>query len=84
LNQITSDLENDTIATEITELWLEYEEGKSPHSKLAKQLDKFEMIVQADEYEQAHNRRLDEFFDSTKGYFSHPEVIFTFFHNGFS
>ena len=35
------------ISNEIMSLWLEYEDGGSPESLLAHQLDKFEMIVQA-------------------------------------
>jgi hypothetical protein len=32
------------------------------------------MVVQADEYERAQNRRLDDFFNSTENIFTHPEV----------
>lgn len=48
--------------------------------QVAKQLDKFEMIVQADEYEKAHHVDLSEFFASTydAGYFTHPEVTFAY------
>ena len=60
----------------IRDLWLEYEEGETVHAKLAHQLDKFEMIVQADEYERAHPEKkiLQSFFTSCEGYFVHPEV----------
>lgn len=34
----------------------------------------FEMIVQANEYEIAQNMRLDSFFESTRGVFTHHEV----------
>jgi hypothetical protein len=34
----------------------------------------FEMIVQANEYEIAQGKRLDSFFESTKGVFIHHEV----------
>ena len=57
-----NDLEQ--IGNMIKELWLEYEEGETEHSKIAKQLDKFEMNVQADEYEQTHpEKHLESFFD---------------------
>ena len=63
------------MADEIRGLWLEYEEGTSLEADLARQLDKFEMIVQANEYEVANpDKRLDRFFESTKDCFSHPEV----------
>ncbi len=72
-----ADLNYPTLADELLELWLEYEEGSSPAGKIAKQLDKFEMIVQADEYEKLHpGIRLQSFFDSTAGYFTHPQVNF--------
>ena len=53
---------------------MEYEEGKTADADVAKQLDKFEMIVQADEYERTQGRRLDDFFITTRDYFRHPEV----------
>jgi putative hydrolase of HD superfamily len=43
-------------------------------ARVAKNLDKYEMIVQADEYERAQNMRLDTFFESTRHSFTHPEV----------
>jgi len=39
------------VAEEIYQLWLEYEENKTNEAKFVKDLDKFEMIVQAFEYE---------------------------------
>jgi hypothetical protein len=36
---------------DIVELWLEYEEGASREALVAHELDKFDMVVQADEYE---------------------------------
>lgn len=36
---------------EIRDLWQEYEDVSSPEANLVKDLDKFEMIVQALEYE---------------------------------
>jgi putative hydrolase of HD superfamily len=43
-------------------------------AEVARQLDKFEMIVQADEYEREQGMRLESFFRSTKDSFTHPEV----------
>lgn len=56
-------------------MWLEYEEESTYEASIAKQLDKFEMIVQADEYEKANSGTiLDSFFQSTMNSFTHPEV----------
>ena len=68
--------END-MSSEIRDLWLEYEDGTTIEAEAAKQLDKFEMIVQANEYELVHpEKRLDSFFKSTENSFSHPEVSY--------
>ncbi|KAJ6189759.1 hypothetical protein N7519_004667 [Penicillium mononematosum] len=39
-------------ATKISELWLEFEQGETPEAKWVKEMDKFECLVQAHEYEQ--------------------------------
>jgi len=61
---------------EIVDLWEEYESGQSPEAKVVKDLDKFDMILQAFEYEQKEESpgRLEEFFDSTKGVFKTEKV----------
>ena len=77
LKDICNDLDNETVGNEIMELWNEYEDGETATAKVAKQLDKYEMIVQADEYEKANmdeKKKLDSFFKSTEGYFTHPEI----------
>ncbi|KAI9179864.1 hypothetical protein H9P43_005196 [Blastocladiella emersonii ATCC 22665] len=77
LDQLCALLAPASIAeTEIRSLWLEYEEGTTPEARLVKDLDKFEMIVQAFEYEKQHPAvaPLADFFRSTMGYFAHPEV----------
>ncbi|KAJ3086201.1 HD domain-containing protein 2 [Quaeritorhiza haematococci] len=61
-------------ALEIQSLWLEYEEGTSPEAIVCKDLDKFEMIVQALEYEKRDQKTLESFFESTKGKFQNPTV----------
>ncbi|GFN85419.1 HD domain-containing protein 2-like [Plakobranchus ocellatus] len=55
-------------ATEVLQLWKEYEHQSSPEAKFVKDLDKFEMIFQALEYEKAEGRAgdLEEFFIHTK------------------
>ncbi len=54
---------------EIVDLWKEYEEGRTEEAKLLKDLDKLEMILQAQEYEAegSHEQSLDQFFTSTEG-----------------
>ncbi|PSN43630.1 HD domain-containing protein 2 [Blattella germanica] len=61
---------------ELYQLYKEYEEQRTPEAKLVKELDRFDMILQAFEYEKLENRPhdLQEFFDSTEGKFSHPLV----------
>eukprot|EP01033_Poteriospumella_lacustris_P001582 gene1582-1147_t len=76
LKAILADLDAPEVTKEIFDLWMEYEEGTSKEAKLARELDKFEMIVQADEYEQQQpGKRLDRFFSSTAESFAHPEVL---------
>jgi putative hydrolases of HD superfamily len=75
LEKIVNDFGLVEMASEVRELWLEYEEGTSADAEVARQLDKFEMIVQANEYEIAQpEKRLDRFFETTKDFFTHPEV----------
>ncbi|CAG8528880.1 10389_t:CDS:2 [Paraglomus brasilianum] len=59
---------------EIYDLWIEYEKAETREALFVKDIDKFEMIVQAYEYERSENRDLDEFFKSTEGKFTHPLV----------
>lgn len=79
LSDMLKDIGRPEITDEIMMLWLEYEEGSSVEASVAKELDKFEMIVQADEYEQVEGKRLDRFFESTLHSFRHPEVNCTTF-----
>ncbi|CAO3582033.1 unnamed protein product [Absidia cylindrospora] len=69
------DLLNDTtMAKEIVSLWQEYEDAQTPEALFVKDLDKFEMIVQALEYEKSDGKPLESFFESTRGKFKHPAV----------
>lgn len=54
----------------------EYEEQKTKEAKLVKDLDKFDMVLQAFEYETSQSRAgtLEEFFKSTEGKFTHPKI----------
>ena len=58
------------------QLFHEYEEQSTPEAVLVKDLDRFDMICQAFEYEEKHKRPygLQEFFDATEGRFKVPEV----------
>lgn len=53
------------------DLWREYENQSSPEAKLAKDLDRYDMILQALDYEMKDRvpRKLQQFFDSTEGCF---------------
>ncbi|KAG8232928.1 hypothetical protein J437_LFUL011037 [Ladona fulva] len=59
------------------ELFKEFEEQNTPEAKFVKDLDRFDMILQAFEYEKKENKphRLQEFFDSVNGKLSHPLVV---------
>lgn len=75
MRNILKDIGHDDVSQELLTLWLEYEEGTSLEADIARQFDKFEMIVQANEYEIAQSKVLQRFYDSTEGVFQHPEVI---------
>lgn len=57
---------------ELYDLWFEYDQGSTDDARLVKEIDKMEMIIQADEYEAAQGKDLEEFFESTKGMFHSP------------
>ncbi|KAI9237355.1 MAG: HD domain-containing protein [Podila humilis] len=61
-------------AQEISGLWEEYEAASTPEALLVKDFDKFEMIMQALEYEKSEDTTLESFFAGTKGKFKHPMV----------
>ncbi|EFC48954.1 predicted protein [Naegleria gruberi] len=54
---------------EMLDLWHEYEEGTSPEAVMIKDIDKFDMVLQALEYETDQNLELPTFYESTKGGF---------------
>ncbi|CAJ0912023.1 21000_t:CDS:10 [Entrophospora sp. SA101] len=75
MKHLCKELLNDSQQSkEIFDLWQEYEDGISNEAKFVKDLDKFELILQAFEYEQSQNKDLEEFFESTKGKFNHSLV----------
>ncbi|KAJ2515748.1 hypothetical protein GGI11_003668 [Coemansia sp. RSA 2049] len=75
MEQLVQTLGMSEHAREIQALWLEYENGETNEAKLVFDLDKCEMILQALEYEKSDAKALDQFFDSTRGVFKHPQVI---------
>lgn len=94
MNSFIKTLGDTEMIKEIASLWHEYEDAKTSEALFVKDLDKFEMIVQAVEYEKcmymkmnallkrinlfflfkADKKKLQGFFDSTKGKFQHPVV----------
>lgn len=71
--QIQNDvLRGNEMGRDLFQLWTEYEEGETKEAQFVKQLDKLEMLVQADEYEKDQDIDLSGFFASTKGVFSAP------------
>eukprot|EP01130_Rhizamoeba_saxonica_P018335 TRINITY_DN9129_c0_g1_i1.p1 TRINITY_DN9129_c0_g1~~TRINITY_DN9129_c0_g1_i1.p1 ORF type:complete len:186 (+),score=39.38 TRINITY_DN9129_c0_g1_i1:77-634(+) len=73
MNEIKSTL-NSAIGEELFDLWMEYETGESPEAKIVKQIDKLEMILQADQYEKKQNMCLSEFYDGVMDKFDHPLI----------
>lgn len=64
------------IGSEFEALWEEYEQQQTPESKAVKDLDKFDMIMQAFEYEKSQKGPggLEEFFKSCEGVFANENV----------
>ena len=67
MQKISATMPGSTIAAEIVGLWEEYEAGRTREARLMKDLDKFEMIMQAEDYEEEQGVDLSQFFESTKG-----------------
>uniref|UniRef100_A0A8D0GY85 5'-deoxynucleotidase HDDC2 n=1 Tax=Sphenodon punctatus TaxID=8508 RepID=A0A8D0GY85_SPHPU len=68
---------SEELRKEIYELWEEYEHQSSAEARFVKELDQCEMVLQALEYEELEKTpgRLQDFYDSTAGKFSHPEIV---------
>ncbi|KAI1297781.1 hypothetical protein EDD11_006929 [Mortierella claussenii] len=71
---IVHDLAESLVAQEISGLWEEYEAASTPEALLVKDFDKFEMVMQALEYEKSEDATLEDFFAGTRGKFKHPMV----------
>jgi saccharopine dehydrogenase-like NADP-dependent oxidoreductase/5'-deoxynucleotidase YfbR-like HD superfamily hydrolase len=63
------------IGKEIFDLFMDYETGTSVEAIQLKDFDKFEMILQASEYEKAQGKSLEDFFRSTDGKFKTAQVL---------
>mmetsp|Transcript_54341 Transcript_54341/g.118205 ORF Transcript_54341/g.118205 Transcript_54341/m.118205 type:complete len:129 (-) Transcript_54341:39-425(-) len=62
------------IGKEIRELWEEYEAASTKEALICKDLDKFDMVAQADQYEREQGATLPSFFESTTGVIKHPLI----------
>jgi len=66
---------------EIYSLWIEYEQQKTEEAKWLLALDKFEMVLQALEYEKESGedpKKFDEFWEDAKSKIKLPEVMYLF------
>ncbi|XP_044741045.1 5'-deoxynucleotidase HDDC2 [Chrysoperla carnea] len=59
----------------IMELFEEYESRETDEAKFVKELDYFDMVQQAYEYEKSTNVNLQEFFTAVEGKFSTPLLV---------
>ena len=69
-----STLISEPVGIEIRELWEEYERGETQESIYVRDLDKFDMIFQAHEYEKSQGIDLQNLFTSTEGWFKTDQV----------
>ncbi|KAF8524172.1 HD domain-containing protein [Gautieria morchelliformis] len=68
-------LHNSPAAQRIEALWNEYEEQKTEEAQFVKDLDRFEMAIQASDYERREGTTtLQSFFDNSLPHIKHPEV----------
>ncbi|KAI9504377.1 hypothetical protein GGI25_005881 [Coemansia spiralis] len=74
MQKLADTLGNTPAAKEIHALWIEYENNETEESSFVHDLDKCEMILQALEYEKSDDKKLDEFYECTRGIFKHPQV----------
>ncbi|KAB7498181.1 HD domain-containing protein 2 [Armadillidium nasatum] len=77
MNRIKSLVDKNGPGQEMFDLFMEYEEQKTKEAQLVMDLDRFDMILQAFEYEEKEKspKVLEEFFTSTEGFFKTPKVI---------
>lgn len=67
-------LEGTHAQQEVHQLWIEYEQKETAESLLVHDLDKFDMVLQAFDYERKTGIQLDSFFQGTLNGF-HTELV---------
>jgi putative hydrolase of HD superfamily len=65
MKKMLQELGDNPVAQEIYELFSEYEHQQSDEAKFIKEVDKLEMLLQGNFYEQSQGKNLSQFFDST-------------------
>lgn len=60
---------------EYTALWEEFEAGETPEARFVRQLDRLEMALQASVYRRQGLPGMEEFFNSTRGALSDPDLL---------
>ena len=73
ISDMLRDCNNDA-AAKMKGLFLEYEEHLTSESKVVHDLDKLEMVLQAQEYERRHGVKLESFFTSTRNVYQTKTV----------
>ena len=69
--EICGSLNND----EMQVMWREMEAGETPEAKFVKELDKIEMLIQAEEYENLQEGlNLDQFYNGFEGFFTFKNI----------
>ena len=76
MDELCTMLGNEEMANELRDLFNEYEAQESAEAIFVKDLDRFEMILQAKNYEDEENKpgHLQEFFDGVRGKFKTSTV----------
>lgn len=60
---------------ELFELWLDFDDGRTPEGRLIKDLDRVEMLLQAIAYEGQSEKPLDEFYPYVQARVKDPELL---------
>ncbi|KAK6062213.1 HD domain protein [Cooperia oncophora] len=70
IQQIASYVPVNAVGDQWVELWREYEAQETLVAKVVKHLDKYDMVVQAFDYERKYGLDLEQFFETTKSAFT--------------
>jgi putative hydrolase of HD superfamily len=60
---------------EMHQIWREMEEGKTKEAKFVKELDKLEMLITAEEYENDQGLDLSRFYEGFDGFFTFKNTL---------